>query len=85
MKRSKHLKIAGVLQVAQSIPLLLFSGLFFLVAVGSGCRSIAEEIGYHHSDEKKRGISQSEYDRETRRRLERQEEEEAQFNRMRNQ
>ena len=60
-------------------------GSFFLLAVGTGCRSIAEEVGYHHSDEKKQGMSQTEYDMKTRRRLEEQEEEEYQFNMMRNQ
>ena len=67
------------------ILLLGIIGSSFLFAVGMGCRSIAEEIGYHHSDEKQQGMSQAEYDMETRRRLEEQEEEERQFNMMRNQ
>ena len=60
-------------------------GFFFLFAVGTGCRSIVEEVGYHHSDEKKQGMTQWEYDMEIQRRLEEQEEEESQFNMMRNQ
>ena len=60
-------------------------GFFFLIAVGTGCRSIAEEISYHHSDEKTQGMSQTEFDMETKRRLEEQEEEESQFSMMRNQ
>ena len=56
-----------------------------LLCTGTGCRSVAEEVAYHHSDEKKQGMTQWEYDMMIQRRLEEMEEEEAQFNMMRNQ
>jgi hypothetical protein len=73
MKTIRYIHVTGII------------GAYCLISVGIGCRSIVEEVGYHHSDEKKQGMTQWEYDMETQRRLEEQEEEESEFNMMRNQ